>query len=293
MQTGRLLPLLAVLAFLAYLPVLSFPFISHSYVEIPLSVGYGSWHSLAALFANPEFHFRLSYIFVNAWIARLFGFTPRPFYIASIVFHILCVCLVWGTGAWRKIGWKTSTWAAGFFAVYEGHQEAVMWLAGWPEMFLVLFGGGCFLCWVLWLQGGRRWLYAIACLLFVAALFSKETACVFAPLLALPLIVERALRPRGIRGIIPFLIAAAAYIAFIATGLHTNPRFQDGAFTLSANMPWNLLNSFGHMLFVWGLLALAFLLIVRARDTWRMAAISLAWMLIALAPYSFLNSMNY
>ena len=31
------------------------------------------------------------------------------------------------------------------------------------------------------------------------------------------------------------------------------------------NMPWNLLNSFGHMLFVWGLSALAFLLIVRAR----------------------------
>jgi len=293
MQTGRLLPLLAVLAFVAYLPVLSFPFISHSYVEIPLSIGYGSWHGLTALFANPEFHFRLSYIFANAWIAKLFGFTPQPFYIASIAFHILCVCLVWGTGAWRKIGWKASTWAAGFFAVYEGHQEAVMWLAGWPEMFLVLFGGGCFLCWVLWLQGGRRWLYALACLLFVAALFSKESACVFALLLALPLIVERALRPRGIRGIIPFLIAAAAYIAFIATGLRTNPHFQDGAFMLSANMPWNLLNSFGHMLFVWGLLALAFLLIVRARDTWRMAAISLAWMLIALAPYGFLNSMNH
>jgi len=61
---------------------------------------------------------------------------------------------------------------------------------------------------------------------------------------------------------------------------------------LSANMPWHLLNSFGRMLFVWGLLALVFLLIVRARETWRMAAISLAWMLIALAPYSFLTYMN-
>jgi hypothetical protein len=292
MQTGRLLPLLAVLAFIAYLPVLSFPFISNSFVDIPLAIGYGSWHGLAALFANPAFHFRLSYIFANAWIAKLFGFTPQPFYIASIVFHILCVCLVWGTGTWRKIGWKASTWAAGFFAVYEGHQEAVMWLAGWPEMFLVLFGGSCFLCWVLWLQGGRRWLYALACVLFVAALFSKESAYMFAALLALPLVAERDLRSRGIRGIIPFVIAAAAYIASIAMGLRTNPRFQDGAFVLSAKMPWHLLSSFGHMLFVWGLLALAFLLIVRARDTWRMATISLAWMLIALAPYSFLTALK-
>jgi len=292
MQTRRLLPLLGVLAFVAYLPLLSFPFISDNYTEIPLSIGYGSWHGLSALFANPVFHFRLSYIFANAWIANLFGFTPRPFYGASIIFHVLCVCLVWGTGVWRKIGWKASAWAAGFFAVYEGHQEAVMWLAGWPELFLVLFGGSCFLCWVLWLQSGRWWLYALACFLFVAALFSKESSYMFAPLLALPLVAERDFRPRGIRGITPFLIAAAVYIAAIAMGLKTNPRFQEGTFVLSANMPWHLLNSFGRMLFVWGLLALVFLLIVRARETWRMAAISLAWMLIALAPYSFLTYMN-
>jgi multidrug transporter EmrE-like cation transporter len=292
MQTRRLLPLLAVLAFVAYLPVLSFPFISDNYTEIPLSIGYGTWHGLSALFANPVFHFRLSYIFANAWIAKLFGFTPHSFYIASIVFHILCVCVVWGTGAWRKIGWKASTWAAGFFAVYEGHQEAVMWLAGWTEMFLVLFGGGCFVCWVLWLQGGRRWLYAIACILFIAALFSKESSYMFAPLLLLPITAEPNLRRRGIRGIIPFLAGTAVYVGFIALGLRTNPRSQDGTFVLSANMPWHLLNSLSHMLFVWGLLALAFLLILRARDTWRMAAISLGWMAIALVPYSFLTYMN-
>jgi len=88
----------------------------------------------------------------------------------------------------------------------------------------------------------------------------------FAPLLALPLVAERDFRPRGIRGITPFLIAAAVYIAAIAMGLKTNPRFQEGTFVLSANMPWHLLNSFGRMLFVWGLLALVFLLIVGSRD---------------------------
>lgn len=290
MQTRRYLPLLGVLALVAYLPVLSFPFISNSYVDIPASIGYGDWHRLSALFANPAFHFRLSYVFANASIAGLFGFTPRPFYIASIIFHILCVGVVWGTGAWRKIGWKASAWAAGFFAVYEGHQEAVMWLAGWPEMFLVLFGGGCFVCWVCWLQSGRWQLYALACILFIAALFSKESAYVFALLLALPAIVEPALRRRGVRGVIPFLATAAVYVTI--TGLETNPRVQDDTWIAWASIPWHLLNSFGHMLFVWGVLALALLLILRARETAGIAAASLIWMLLALAPYSFFTFMS-
>lgn len=164
-----------------------------------------------------------------------------------------------------------------------------MWVAAWPEMFLVLFGCGCFLCWVLWLQGGRWWLYALACVLFVAALFSRESAYIWAPLLALPVVADRRLWRRGLRGIMPFAAVAAGYIFAVATGLKNNPRAHNSSFVLSPAMPWHLINSFGHMLFVWGLLALLFLIVIRARETLGPVGISIGWMLIALIPYSFLT----
>jgi hypothetical protein len=287
----RLLFILAALAAAAYAPILAFPFISDSFTEIPLSRALGTWHNLPSLIANPIWHFRWTYIFANSWLVQLFGFMPRPFYAASICFHVLCVWAVYATGAWNKLGWKAAGWAAAFFAVYEGHQEAVMWLAGWSELFLVLFGCACFVFWVRWLQGGRWPTYALACIAFVGCLFSKESSYVVAPLLALPLILERRFGKRGVAGLLPFLIGAAVYVTVIAVGLQTNPRATDGTFSLSAPMPLTLLESLWRLLFVWGILAAGFLL-WRWRDNWKMMAVSLTWMILALVPYSFLTYMH-
>jgi len=37
--------------------------------------------------------------------------------------------LLYALGEWKGIGYSASfLWAAAFFAVYEGHQEALMWI---------------------------------------------------------------------------------------------------------------------------------------------------------------------
>ena len=214
MKTPRLFLLLAALAFLAYAPVLSFPFIGDSFADIPLSNAYGSWAALPKLMADPAWHFRLSYVFANSWIASLFDFIPRPFYLASICFHIVCVWLVYYIGNWSKIGMRVSSWAAAVFAVYAGHDDAVMRLAGWPQLFLAVFAIVCFVLWTRWLRRRKWWLYAGAMAAYLAALFSQPTACFVAGLLLLPLLVERALWRRGLLSYIPFAAITAGYFVF-------------------------------------------------------------------------------
>src|SRR6202050_3522664 len=78
-------------------------------------------------------------------------------------------------------------WAAAFFAVYEGHQEAIMWFSGNNELLMFLFGGASLWCWIKASSEPRHeWtLRAAGLLLYVLALISKESAYIFLPLFLL------------------------------------------------------------------------------------------------------------
>lgn len=288
----KLLFTIALLAILAYVPILNFPFISDNYTEIPVSRALGSWQAIPTLIHNPVWHFRWSFVFLNSWIVQAFGFRPAPFYIISILLHIACVCAVFAIGAWKRIGWQSTAWGAAFFAVYEGHQEAVMWLAGWTEMFIVFFGCLCFVSWVQWLQTRNHWYYAATGCALIGALLSKESGYIVAALLLLPVILERRWWKSGGLALIPFLLGALCYVAFLASGLQHNPRAGDGSFSLSAPLLLNLAGSLWHLLFVWGILAAAFLGFQRARDRTLVIAVAFAWMILGLLPYSFLTYMH-
>ena len=56
---------------------------------------------------------------------RHFGFRPQPFYAAGIALHALCVLALYAICLWRAVPRSVAFWAAVFFAVQEGHQEAV------------------------------------------------------------------------------------------------------------------------------------------------------------------------
>ena len=43
-------------------------------------------------------------MFLSAFLDRTFGFTPAPFYAASILIHALCVLLVYASGIWIETG---------------------------------------------------------------------------------------------------------------------------------------------------------------------------------------------
>jgi len=104
----------------------------------------GGWEPL---WQDAALRTRATYIFLSATLDSWFGFHPVPFYTASILLHVACVLLVYSTCAWREIPSSLAFWAACFFAIYEGHQEAVMWVAASSDLLVFLFGMAAWVCW--------------------------------------------------------------------------------------------------------------------------------------------------
>ncbi len=281
--------LLAALAVITYWPVFLQPFISDDYNQLPQARIYGvpsGWHALAA---DSAMRFRATWMELSGAILRVFGFHALPFYIASVALHILATWLVYAAALWRLRRTDLAMAAAVFFCVYEGHQEAVMWISASMEILVFLFGMTAFLLWVRWLEGGRWGWYAGALAAFIGALLSKESSVVFPVLMLLLAAMER--RWRAALLLAPFfgLCALCVWINF-------NPgaptwRLSDGSFSIHAPFLTVLGNSYWRLLFPVGFASLALLLWRRAWDYRNTVVFSLAWMAIALLPYCFLTYM--
>jgi hypothetical protein len=282
---------IAVLAILAYLPVFQLSFIADDFPQIQMSRTIENPGGIAGLMASPIAQTRITFFVLTDLVDRAAGLNPRIYHGVAVALHVLCCWLVYALGIWKLVGRKAAMIAACFFAVYEGHQEAVMWYSAVMEILLFLFGIGAMLCFMQWLRG-KGWIYyGLALLCFGLALLSKESGYIYPVLMVLP-VVEGGERKRGLLGLLPFAIIAGAYVGWIALGRVSNPRFLDGSFALSWHFPRVLVESLGRLLFVWGLLALAALGIFRAKEYIPLAIYSLVWMLLGLIPYSFLTYLN-
>ncbi|HKQ77780.1 MAG TPA: hypothetical protein VJ810_29050 [Blastocatellia bacterium] len=189
-------------------------------------------------------------------IHSLFGLQPAAFYSASIILNILNCWLLFAAGRWSVIGYEVSFWAAAFFAVYEGHAEAVMWFSGVSELLMFFFGLLSFLCWLIFLEketARLRWL-ASSILFFLPALLSKESAVIFIALFALPLLFPKA-RLRQSLYLLPHISISVVYVAVVFMALSHSFRFQDQSFVLSAPFWLTWTKSYGAMLWFWGLTA--------------------------------------
>jgi hypothetical protein len=283
------LSLIGVLAVLAYAPLFTQPFVQDDYPDIEMARVYGAPSGLGVMLAHPIFRYRATWWVLAYWTDLIFGFSPVAAYSVAIALHIACAWLVYALGAWKAIGWRVSAAAAAFFAVYEGHQEAVMWYNSAHEELLFLFGVAAFLAWVKFLDGGSwRW-YALALVAFPLALLSKETAVVFAALLLIPM------APQGRRRFwlwLPFAAMAAAEVWVLLGVRDYSFRFHDGSFSIHAPFWITWPESYFRLLWVWGLLALAALLVWRAAEHRRAAIIAAVWTGLALVPYSFITYMH-
>ena len=159
---------LALLCVLAYTPSLFLPLLEDDYKIIWTAEHYGSWEGLPALFHDDVERARATVYWTTYLIWKLFRFTPLAFRISSLILHILDTWLLYAIGlAWPRMR-SAAFWAAAFFAVYEGHQEAIMWFAANNELLLFLFGGGSLLCWIKagWIKAGsggaHEWLLRAA-----------------------------------------------------------------------------------------------------------------------------------
>lgn len=280
---NRILLALALLAIVAYLPTLWQPLLEDDYPNIAEA------HALGLhIVTDPIFGIRSTSFLLMDGLYRLFGMTAAAYYAILIALHVLNTWLVYALGYWRAIGYRVSAWAAAFFAVYEGHQEGIMWLSGATEPLLFLFGISALLCWLHFLYEGRWTWYALGILAFVPALYSKESAFIIVALLALPLLFERKLWPRVV------WLAPFAAMALVAVGhvLYTRTysfRFNDGSFSLHAPFWITLPNSFARLFWFWGVLAVIAILVWRPIGYSLMLAIGMLWAGLSLVPYSFLT----
>ncbi len=254
--------LLAAIAVLAYAPLFWQPLLEDDWPNIVFA---RQW---TEMLAHPVYRYRALWWMLTAAVDAVFGVRAWAFYAVSIALHVIATWLVYLAA--KRLDERVALWAAAFFAAAEGHQEAVMWYSASAETLMFVFGVAAVLCWM-----GRRHVWAMV--LFAAALATKETAVIFAPLM---LVVDRRWKQW-----LPYAGIAAAYVALLWTGRAGSFRFADGSFSLAAPfwITWPV--SYTRMLWIWGLLALA------VTRKWPVTP-GLVWMAVGLLPYVFLTYMH-
>lgn len=291
MLRAHLLILLALagLAILSYLPLLNQPLLEDDYAYIDMARSYGPGQA----FALPVFRPRFTFWALTYLLDRRFGPSPLPFYLSTILLHILCTWLVYALGAWRIVGWRVAAVAAAFFAVQEGHQEAVMWYSATPQTFQFLFGVAALVCWVRFVENrGGRLLYAAALGAFLLTFVSMETAPIVAVLLLLPLwSLDHKRRAALMWAWLPFAALAAVDAWWIVST--SSSRGPDSRFSFLGPVWVALPFSYARMLWIWGLLSLITVGLLKPKESRPLILAAVVWIPIALLPYSFLTYMRF
>ena len=280
---------LAAVALVAYAPSLTIPLIADDYPDLAQSFTYGSPAGVGTLLHDAQFRLRATKFWVMDCLWQVAGFTPPVFRAASLALHIANTWLVlFVAAAWPRMR-PAAFWAAAFFAVHEGHQEAVMWLSAITELLMFLFGMASLWCFLSASDSNRpsRLKELAGVVLFSLALLSKETAIFLLPLFVLA--VEPQEWRRRLPRLAPHVVLVLLALASIAQSRSNSFRFHDGSFSLHAPFWLSWPHSFARLLWIWGWAALLALFLSGDRRFRRGAVVALAWIGIALVPYSFLT----
>lgn len=288
---GVVLLAIGMLSTLAYLPSLALPFISDDYLQIDLARQYGPPSGWRSLFEDALYRCRATSLLLTFWTDRAFGLNPLAYNISSLLLHIANASLVFALGSWPLIGWRVAAFAACFFAVYEGHQEAVIWYAALPELLVFFFSLAAVHCWLHWLRSQSAAAWAATLICFLLALASKESGVVVVPLLAVIAAVHRHPWQRIVKATAPFAMLSAVYFAAAFSSRADHLHFNDGTFSLQAPfwIPWT--RTYFRLFWFWGLLALGVLWRYREHAIRPVLALSGIWIAVTLMPYSFLTYM--
>jgi hypothetical protein len=287
------LGILALLAVVAYVPVLTQPLLEDDYPNLAtarLLGAPGEWR----LLAGTVFRLRATSEWLFWVLYRAFGLWAPGYYGVSILLHLLDTWLVYALARTTLGRWggteRLAFWAAVFFAIAEGHQEAVMWFSACNELLQFLFGVGAMLTWLRFLGGGSKAWYAASLALFALALISKESAPIFVILFALSMVVPEWRKRAGY--LVPLAAMAAMSVLVTYSTRAGSFRFQDGSFSLHAPF-WRIWpENFARVFWIWGLAGFAAVLAWGWGRYRAMVLAGLAWAAVALLPYSFLLYSN-
>jgi tetratricopeptide (TPR) repeat protein len=150
------------------------------------------------------------------WVQhRLWGEALMPYHVTNLLQHAGCALLVVALA--RRLGLVGGWWAAFCFALHPVHVESVAWIAEQKNTLSTLFLLGGAVAWLRFDTTRERVAYALATLLFLAALLSK-TAVVTLPPALLVLAWWRRGRVEWQRDVVPLL---PWFVAAFALGLVT------------------------------------------------------------------------
>jgi hypothetical protein len=306
---------LALVAILAYAPSLKIGLIADDYPNLSQARTWGAPSGLSALLRDSQFRLRSTSYWAMYSLWSLAGWNPLVYRAASLLLHICNCWLLFGLCLSWPILRPAAFYAVAFFAVHEGHQEAVMWFSAINELLMFFFGLAALACWAKSSAAERpSWkLEILSAALFSLAILSKESAVFLFLLFLLPAMRSRGLT-RGIKGfpipgrpaerpaadedvrptilvkrLWPHAVLCALGVASILSSRGNSFRFSDGSFSLAAPFWITWPQSFARLLWIWGWPALALILVCAPAKSRRAAWIALAWIGIALIPYSFLT----
>ena len=294
---NRAAVLLALLVWVAYGSTANLALISDDYVYLIKAREYAAPASWGALFSDELYRSRATTIWMTALLERLFGLAPLAYNVTSMTVHALNVLLVYGLGRWRLVGWPVALVAAAFFAIAERPHEAIMWYSALPDLLAFTFCLTAVHGYLGWLEGRPTWswlAYGGTLLSFALGLLSKESAASVVAFLGLVLLFDPRARRVHWLALAPLAVAVAVYTSLILTAGPSHLHLGDGSFVVGWHAFGVLLNSAARLLWIWGLAALALLLLLQPASSHirRTVGFALLWMVPALAPYSFLSYMG-
>jgi len=280
---------LALLCVLAYASLISLPLFEDDYPILTQARTAWSAGGAFGVLHDPIFRVRATTYWAMILLWHVFGVRGAGYHLASLALHIANTWLVFAVCRKLPRIQPAAFWAAAFFAVAEGHQEAIVWFTAINELWQFFFGACALWCWLQAASGSRvRLAQAAGVAAFALALLSKESAIVW-----LPALVATAPWSRWQRALIllaPYLALAVLAVVSIAATRAYSFRFSDGSFSLAAPFWITWPRGISRILWIWGFVAGALLFRYRReRDLWMPAAAALAWIAVGLAPYSFLT----
>ena len=270
---------------LAYAPSLPIALIADDYPNLAQARTWGSPSGLSTLLADSQFRLRATSYWTMYGLWKAAGYHPLVYRGASLLLHIANCWLLFALFRFWPRMRPAAFFAAAFFAVHEGHQEAVMWFSAINELLMFFFGLAALACWTKSCAARlpSLKLEAASAALFALALLSKESALFMLPLFLLPA------APSSWKRLWPHACLCAMAAASIVSSRGHSFRFSDGSFSLAAPfwITWPL--CYARLLWIWGWPALGVLFFLAPREVRRSALTALAWIGLALVPYSFLT----
>ena len=142
---------------------------------------------------NPanDFYYRPVFLVDFILESRLFGISPAGYHFTNLLFHILCVVLLYLFFMKLKIPGIPALVLALIFAVHPVLSQAVAWIPGRNDMLLMIFFLTGILLTLKYIEKPSWFLLSGQFITFLIALFTKETAVII-PVVTLALVVVRA-----------------------------------------------------------------------------------------------------